>query len=162
MVTNLSGIIKCFEEDFINFYNHEYLDIFDYKGDNLIRNKYYNFIYNHESPGHANLYITQGWKEGINHYINNNFYHFKKRYERRVNNFRNYLLDKNNYITFVITTWDKTEDNMIDLKNAIEKHYPNLKYEFHIINDPNGKDYYIRHLKGMGYTEADYEIKRLL
>jgi hypothetical protein len=24
----------------------------------------------------------------------------------------------------------------------IEKHYPNLKYEVIIINDPNGKEYY--------------------
>jgi hypothetical protein len=48
------------------------------------------------------------------------------------------------------------------LKTAIEKHYPNLKYEIQIINDPNGKEYYVRHMKHMGYTENDYELQRLL
>jgi hypothetical protein len=51
---------------------------------------------------------------------------------------------------------------MADLKNAIETHYPNLKYEIQILNDPNGKEYYVKHMNYMGYTENDNELKRLL
>jgi hypothetical protein len=163
MITNINGIIQCLEDDFEFFYDPKYLRMNHIQGDEYcIYNTKYNFGYNHESPGHANLYINEGWAEGTNHFINNDFYHFKKRYEKRVNNFRNYLSDKNNYITFIITTWNKTQEDMTELKHAIEKHYPHLKYEIHIINDPNGKEYYIKHMRDMGYTDDDPEIKRLL
>jgi hypothetical protein len=161
MVTNYHGIIKCLEDDFQCFYDEKYLYLKELPNEHIICNLKYNFYYNHESPGHANLYITQGWDEGINHYVNNDYFHFKERYSRRVNNFRNYLKDPNNYITFVITSWNKTQDDIGDLKNAVEKHYPNLKYEICIINDPNGKEYYLRHMKDM-YSDSDYEVQRLL
>jgi hypothetical protein len=165
MVTNYHGIVKCLEDDFQSFYDEKYLYLKELKmnqsNEYQIYNLKYNFYYNHESPGHAKLYITQGWPDGINHYINNNYFHFKERYSRRVNNFRNYLKDPNNYITFVITSWNKKQDDMGELKNAIEKHYPNLKYEICIINDPNGKEYYLRHMKVM-YSISDYEVQRLL
>jgi hypothetical protein len=163
MVSNIGGIIKCLEDDFEFFYDPEYLKVIHVQGDEYsIYNTKYNFGYNHESPGHGNLYINEGWPEGSNHFINNDFYHFKQRYEKRVNNFRNYLLNKNNYISFIITSWNKTQDDMKDLKCAIEKHYPDLQYEIIIINDPNGKEYYMKHMRDMGYTDDDYEIKRLL
>ena len=162
MVTNQNGIFQCLLDDFKYFCDETCLQLNNIQGDNSIYNTNYNFIYNHESPGHANLYITQNWEEGIDHYINNNYYHFKTRYEKRIQNFRNYLLDPNNYIIFVITSWNKTQDDMVDLKTAIEAHYPNLKYEIQIINDPNGKEYYVKHMKYMGYTETDNELKRLL
>jgi hypothetical protein len=163
MVSNIDGVIKCLEDVFEFFYDPKFIKMVHVQGDEYcIYNTKYNFGYNHESPGHANLYIHQGWPEGINHFINNDFYHFKQRYEKRVNNFRNYLSNKNNYIIFIITTWNKTQEDMTDLKRAIEKHYPYLKYEINIINDPNGKEYYIKHMRDMGYTDDDYEIKRLL
>jgi hypothetical protein len=162
MVTNHDGIVQCLLDDFKYFCDETNLQLNYIQGDDTIYNTKYNFIYNHESPGHANLYITQNWAEGINHYVNNNYYNFKRRYEKRVNNFRNYLSDPNNYIIFVITSWNKTQDDMADLKNAIETHYPNLKYEIQILNDPNGKEYYVKHMNYMGYTENDHELKRLL
>ena len=97
LVSNLSGVIKCIDEDFKNFYDENFLSIIQCKGDSpnfshikddkLIRNTYYNFIYNHESPGHANLYISQNWKGGINHYIDNNYKEFKNRYIKRISHF---------------------------------------------------------------------------
>jgi hypothetical protein len=46
-------------------------------GDTLLENTRYGFIFNHESPGHAN-------KE---HFIKNDFLEFKKRYFSRIDNF---------------------------------------------------------------------------
>ena len=155
MITNYNGVIKCLEDDFQSFYDEKCLSLRHVENEYQIYNNVYNFYYNHESPGHANLYITQSWKEGINHYINNDFSFFKQRYERRVNNFRNYLKDPNNYITFIITSWNKTQDDMVDMKKDIEKHYPNLKYEFYIIDNPNGKDHYERHMK---YMNIDSDV----
>jgi hypothetical protein len=163
MITNYKGIIDCLNDDFQYFYDESYINIIQVnENEQSIENTKYNFIYNHESPGHADLYIKEEWPEGINHFINNNYLHFKKRYLDRINNFRNYLRDPNNYIRFILTSWMKTHDDIFDLKQAIEKHYPELKYEIIIINDPQGKEHYIRHMKAMKFTEDDYEIKRLL
>ena len=121
MVSNIDGIIKCLEDDFKFFYDPQYLKMKHIQGDEYcIYNTKYNFGYNHESPGHANLYINEKWPEGINHFINNDFYYFKQRYENRVNNFRKYLSNKNNFITFIITTWNKTQEDMIDLKKQLK------------------------------------------
>jgi esterase/lipase len=155
MVTNLSGIIKCFEEDFINFYNPDYLDLVEYKGDNLIRNKYYNFIYNHESPGHANLYITQNWKGGINHYINNNYEQFKNRYKRRIDNLLNYLNNTENYIIFILHGYTSENKNIQKLNNVLQNKFPNLKYEFFILEVHYDKTVIYEHYNLMGVSNTD-------
>lgn len=165
MMTTYKGIVDCLNDDFENFYDENYFEMkqemFD-KDKYVILNNKYNFIFNHESPGHADLYIQQNWPEGINHFINNNFHHFKERYSRRIHNFRSYLSDPNNFITFILTSWNKTDNDIIDLKMAIEKHYPSLKYKVVIIDDPNGKEYYLQHMRYMRYKEDDVEIQRLL
>ena len=43
-------------------------------------NTKYNFLFNHESPGHANLFQTQNWEGGKFHYIDNDFTNFKNRF----------------------------------------------------------------------------------
>jgi hypothetical protein len=161
MVTNYKGIVDCLNDDFKYFYHENYLELIKEIKENeyTIYNNKYNFGFNHESPGHADLYITESWPEGINHFINNNYHNLKELYSRRIQNFRSYLLDSNNFITFIITSWDKTQDDITDLKLAIEKNYPNLKYNVVILNDPNGKEYYLKHMKDMKYEE---EIQRLL
>jgi len=164
MVSNYKGIVDCLNDDFKYFCDITMLEMIKEVKENeyTIYNNKYNFGFNHESPGHSDLYISEGWPEGINHFIDNNFNNFKKRYNQRIENFRSYLSDPNNFITFVITSWKKTEDDMIDLKSAIEKHYPNLKYRIIILDDPNGEDYYIKHMRDMKFTDEDYEVKRLL
>ena len=155
MVTNLSGIIKCFEEDFINFYNPDYLDLVEYKGDNLIRNNYYNFIYNHESPGHANLYITQNWKGGINHYIDNNYEQFKNRYKRRIDNLLNYLNNNENYIIFILHGYTSDNKNIQKLNNVFQNKFPNLKYEFFFLEVHYDKTVIYEHYNLMGVSNTD-------
>lgn len=99
MITNLAGIKQCLIDDFKYFLDDKYLKLINapfstggiVKGETLLYNTKYHFIFNHESPGHANLYISQNWEGGINHYTKDNFKLFKQRYEERISNFRNYL-----------------------------------------------------------------------
>ena len=154
MVSNYKGIIECIHDDFKYFCDEDYLILIkEGEEENVIKNTKYKFVLNHESPGHANLYITENWKEGTNHFINNNYHHLKERYQKRIENFRNYVSDPNNFITFVITTWKKTQDDFSELHDAIKKRYPNLQYELLILDDPNGEEYYTRHMKYVGMIE---------
>jgi len=127
MVSNYHGIIKCISEDFANFCDTKYLKLIN----NNVKNTYYNFGFNHETPGHANLYLHEKWPEGKNHYINNNYCHFKERYYNRIQNFRNYLNDSNNYIIFIIQfAYEKNpNNNFCELRNILREKYPRLKYE---------------------------------
>jgi hypothetical protein len=160
MITNYKGIVECLNDDFKYFYDENYLELIKItENEYRIYNNKYNFGFNHESPGHADLYITEKWPEGINHFIHNNYRNFKELYSRRIQNFRAYLSDPNNYISFIITSWNKTQDDIVDLRSAIEKHYPNLKYNVIILNDPNGKEFYLKHMRDMKYDE---EIQRIL
>lgn len=168
MLSNFGGIVQCIEDDFKYFFDEKYLTI-EYPDNNppnllrynLIRNTKYNFIFNHESPGHANLYLVEKWPGGKNHFISDNFKNFKTRYESRINNFRNYLKDPNNKITFIISTWNKTDNDMIPLKNALKIRYPHLSYTFKILDCKKGKDFFVTHLRLMKVDEDDPELARL-
>jgi hypothetical protein len=163
MVSNYKGLVQCLSDNFSHFYDETCITLLKVNDhESTIYNTKYNFAFNHESPGHADLHICENWEGGINHFVDNNYHFLKERYQRRIDNFRNYLSDPNNFISFVITSWNKSQDDIIDLKQAIETHYPKLKYQIIIVNDPHGKEYYIDHLKYMNFTEDDYELHRLL
>jgi hypothetical protein len=132
MVSNYKGVVKCIEEDFKNFCDIDYLTL---KKNNIIYNTYYNFDFNHESPYHADLYLTEKWPEGANHFVNNNFKHFIERYNNRIQSFRNYLNDPNNKIVFIIKfSYKPCENNdLVELKKALSEKYPKLKYEIKIL-----------------------------
>ena len=162
IVSNYNGIVQCLNDDFSDFLNDDFLELRVVNNEYVIYNKKYNFVFNHESPGHANLYITENWEEGINHFVVDNYRNLKKRYTQRIQNFRNYLSDPNNVITFVMASWNKSQDDISDLKSAIEKHFPQLKYSVLLFDHPAGKEYYIKHLLHMNYTMNDHELSRLL
>jgi hypothetical protein len=163
MVTNYVGICECIKDDFKYLCDENYLEILNVSdNEQTIYNNKYNFGFNHESPGHANLYITENWEYGKNHFLINNYENLKKRYLNRINNFKEYLLDENNTINFILTTWEKKENDLKDLKEILKIKYPHLKYNLILLNDPNGKDYFIKHLRDMRFTENDEELKRLL
>ena len=139
MGANYNGIIKCIREDFTNFTKLEHLT---YNGHRIL-NTHYDFIFNHESPGHADLYITEKWPEGTNHFINNNFANFIKRYDERIKNFRNYLSDTNNFIRFIIQFNNDTDNYYEDckeLREALKLKYPELKYSITIIDGVNSSE----------------------
>jgi hypothetical protein len=169
MVSNLSGIVKCIEDDFKFFCDTNYLKFKEVKSvydetkyENLIQNTYYKFLYNHESPGHANLHVTQKWKGGINHYIDNKYYYFIERYERRIQNFKNYLNDSNNYITFILHGYDKNCESITKLDNVIKNKYPNLKYEFYFLDVDYDKTVIYDNYKNMGYEDDCPELDEIV
>lgn len=135
MISNYNGIVRCISDDFSDFLNIDYLKCID----GVISNRKYYFYFNHESPAHPFLHTTENWAEGNNHFINNNFKNLISRYEKRINNFRNYLNDSNNYIKFILTSCNgddttiKTMDDLDELKNVLSIRYPNLKYEIILI-----------------------------
>ena len=158
IVTNYVGIVDCLLDDFKFMCDDKFLEIRPGKSDNevLIFNTKYNFIFNHESPGHADLYLKENWPEGKFHFTIDNFRNLKERYNRRIENFRRYLSNPLNTITFILTTWDKTD--ISDLQYAIQKTYPTLQYEVKMLNDPKGKQYYVDHMIEMNVPS---ELDRL-
>ena len=138
MGSHYIGIVKCIKEDFMNFTNPEYLT---YNGHRIL-NTYYNFSFNHETPGHADLYVTEKWSEGTNHFINNNFANLIKRYDERIKNFRNYLSNRKNFIRFIIQFNNVTEthDDCKELREALKLKYPELNYSITIIDGINSSE----------------------
>jgi len=139
-ITNFDGIVDCIEDDFKYFCDPNELCIIKINpeckyfnthgdGDYIIYNKKYKFIFNHESPGHADLYLTEKWSGGITHFIDNDFEKFRIRYNNRIKNFINYLKDPNNIIIFCITYTDEIKNDYDRLRRVLNKNYPGLKYE---------------------------------
>ena len=133
-ITNYEGIIQCIKDDFKYLCDVNYLKLVPaafstggiVKSERLIYNTRYNFIFNHESPDHANLWINQGWPGGKMHYIDNNYAMFIERYSRRIENFREYI--KTSSILFIIGT---LRDEVSSLQETIEKVHPNLKFDIY-------------------------------
>ena len=160
MITNLPGIIECIRDDFKDFMNEEHLSLIRspenvggiVKGETLVYNTKYNFIFNHESPGHANLFVTQSWSGGINHYVDNNYSLLKERYNRRVDSFRKYIkqAQEGHEINFILSRFNKNVDGFH--KVLIEK-YPNLKYEILSLNPKETSELVYGHHILMGLNE---------
>lgn len=174
IVCNYPGIVECLKDDFAYFCDPEYLGILKIPsksrhlntygdGDNVVFNTKYRFIFNHESPGHARLYINQQWEGGITHFINNNFAKFIERYSRRIDNFRDYINDPESEITFILTRPHSTEDNG-ELISVLAEKYPNCKYNIvNLENEPPVDNYCVlEHLRLMGFLETEKEVTRLL
>ena len=74
--------------------------------------------------------MIQNWEFGKEHYIHDNYKLFIKRYNTRIENFRNYLNNTNN-ITFLLTQFD---NNLDELNNVIKTNYPNLQFNITLFN----------------------------
>jgi hypothetical protein len=169
MVSNYEGLINCIRDDFQFFLDLEYLKLIKIpadskwlntngEGDTMIYNSKYKFIFNHESPGHANLYISQNWPGGLNHYIDDNFKQFINRYKKRIQNFLNYLSSED-FITFILTRYNTTVKDIDELRAVISSKYPTLKFDFVILDED--KHIMYDHLILMGVEETNEEVKRL-
>jgi len=165
MVSNYEGMIQCLYDDFKDFTNPKYLKLvpvvdqhylknFPNNTDDLmLMNVKYKFCHNHESVGHANLHITENWEGGRTHFVDNNFEKLIERLNRRVKNFREYMVS-GNHINFLITDFDQ---NLTELHTCIKTMYPTLSYsiirfELEQREDETAKDYFNRHMEGLGVT----------
>ena len=161
-ISNYTGVVKCIEEEFEHFTDLKYIELLPApvtagrirKGDVLVYNTRYNMIFNHESPGHANLHVIQRWSGGVNHYTDNNFALFSERYNRRINNFKSYI--SNNDVNFIV---HRVRTNMVELCSVLNDVHPNLKYTITHVPVTNVGDLE-SHLKLMQVPEADI-IKEL-
>lgn len=132
MITSYEGIMLCLKEDFKHLCDPAYLTLIPAKfstggiveNERLLYNTRYKFIFNHESPDHANLYINQNWPGGKMHYIDNNYEKFIERYTRRINSFREYV-NNSSLITFII---GKFNPDVTELQNLLKELYPNLMF----------------------------------
>ena len=144
MITNYEGLIDCINDDFKYFCDTNYLkvititDKFDYLNlplnSTMIVNTKYNFLFNHESSDHNNLWKTEGWEKGQFHFEMDNFHEFIKRYERRIQNFKNYL-NSGYEISFIISKINNTLETNIKLNDTIKQKYPNLNYKFILLEE---------------------------
>ena len=162
IVSNYEGVIQCIKDDFEFLCDTKYLELLDgcdVDGLKIIYNNKYKFIFNHESPGHANLYISQNWKKGINHYVMNEYEEFINRFKRRAQNFRDYC-NSGKHIQFILTRWNTKLEDVSELNEAIKLKYPTLSYNFVFVDVD--KDYLYRHLIIMKISEDSNEIKRLI
>ena len=169
MITNYPGMFDCINDDFEYLCDPHYLELIKIPkesrwlntngdGDVMIYHKKYKFIFNHESPGHANIHIKQKWENGKLHYVLNGYEEFINKYTRRTQNFRD-LLKSNKKITFILTRPQTGLDDISDFTKIIATKYPLLDFKFEIL-DFNKHEYY-EHLLLMKFDANDEEIKRL-
>jgi hypothetical protein len=154
--SNYPGIIECIKDDFKYLTDPKYLEVREGTFcsehfamfekplvERQIVNTYYGFVYNHESPGHANLYLKEGWEGGINHFVDNNFKKFIERYNARVENFRNYL-SSGYKINFMMMRYNAVPNELCEV---IQEKYPNLDFEIHSYINYSPYTYSMTHQK---------------
>jgi hypothetical protein len=153
MMTNYKGVIDCINDDFKDFCNLNYIEIKRMPGieEDWIYHRKYNFLFNHESPGHANLYIHQNWSSGINHFINNSYENFITIYQNKIKNFRNYL-NSGKHIIFILHRYNNNIDDLNELSDTIRNKYPKLSFEFELLQDHDFERIYCHQLM-MGISD---------
>lgn len=149
MIINYNTMVKCIVEDFKHFADPSYLMMAPinsfknhrdcvsicYPYDTVLTNTYYGCGFQHETPA-GNLYQIESWKEGPDHFINNNYAHFKDRYNNRIFNFM-YYLNNANFVTFILCDCCQPDFECTALRAALALKYPNLKYKIIIIHGPH-------------------------
>ena len=151
MISNLDGIIKCFENNFQYFCDSNYLV---YTGKGYIKNSFYKFMFNYETPGHADLHLKEGWPgNDKNYFIKDNFKMFIDRYNRRISNFKNYIKE-NDHIIFILQMVKINQENslLLKLKKILKKKYPKKIFSFDLFEEPK-MDFYKKNLITMGVQE---------
>lgn len=158
MVSNYNGIIDCINDDFKYLCSPEYFkvitvtDKYNYLNfpinSTIIVNTKYKFILNHESSGHGDLYLSEGWEKGKYHFEMNNFEELIKRYNRRIDNFR-YYMTNDFEVTFAISKVNNANETNKELENTIRNNYPNTKINFLLLEEEKKEIFF----EGIYFTE---------
>lgn len=160
MNTNYQGIVECFKDDFQYLLDPSYIELkvvqkdCDFlafkKGDKLIVNTKYNFIFNHESPNHGQLHLHENWANGPNHFCINNFEEFFVRYRNRVQNLKNYL-NSGSRIVFINSKVNNNLETCGEIISVIKEKYPKLNFGFYFL-DENRNDIYNEYLNFFNFN----------
>jgi Putative papain-like cysteine peptidase (DUF1796) len=165
MVSNYPGVVECIDDGLDALYDTQFLSVKKMppsrwlNNENIVYHSKYKFLFNHESPGHADLYNKQEWSGGMNHFVSNNFEKFVERYHRRVQSLKTYLTC-GKHVIFILTRYNTTIDDVSDLHTVISKRYPKLVYDIKIQDYP--KAIMCEHMSLMGLNAECEEVKRLL
>lgn len=139
-ITPFPALQKCMETDFVQFFE----DLRLIPGGNASGNRSlcgeggfnitnaYGMTFNHEGSTHSHLF-----KDGQNDdefYIRNNFAEFKKRYQVRINNFKEYI-DCSDEITFVFSKYPgiDSNENLDHICKIFSARYPKKTFKHLII-----------------------------
>jgi hypothetical protein len=98
------------------------------KGLEDIRNKY-DMIFNHESPTHSHLF--RDGKNDDMFYVRNDFLEFKKRYTKRIDNFRKYIEENEEII--LLHSLHKifcVAGDVNVICDILRERYPNKKFSY--------------------------------
>ncbi len=151
MLSNYSGVIAAIREDFKGLTNPENLILKKiYNGEDWIFNTKYRFFFNHES--NSREVLIEYPRDDPFFYIKNNYEKFIERYERRIQNFRNYL-NGEWFIDFVMNFPIYEVPELIE---TIREVYPNLKFRIVLLNMSLAK-FYIDIIREMGFREDEKE-----
>jgi len=163
MLSNYPGVIDCLYNNFKGFTdpnNLKFLSVPECalrnSGERIIINTKYRFMFNHESPEHAGLYDKEGWEGGKMHFVADNFENFIKRYQRRIENFQNYI-NSGNKIVFLL---NRPQRDFSELIKCLDTVYPNLDYEIrnvYRLRKSNPIMFFEVHQQ-MGFSMEDKEI----
>lgn len=125
MISNYRGVCMCIEDDFAKFTDPAYLSI--RTADTHLHNIYYGFAFNHEYSDRGALHETEGWEHGKTHFIQNNYQRFIERYNRRIENFRNYLAS-GAHINFILSYYNRVPHELVDI---LRTRHPQLSFTIH-------------------------------
>ena len=151
MLSNYSGVIAAIREDFKGLTDPENLVLKTvYNGEEWIFNTKYRFFFNHESNSKGVLIKEP--REDPYFYIKNNYEKFIERYERRIQNFRDYL-NGEWFIEFVMNFPIYQVPELIE---TIKEVYPNLKFRIVLLNMSLTK-FYVDVIRDMGFAEDTKE-----
>jgi hypothetical protein len=151
MNTNYEGVVQCLRDDFKYLCDPDYLKLItlpqDYfkilgyhGGDKLIVNTKYKFIFTHESPNHGTLHLHENWANGPFTFCENNFKEFIRRYQNRIQNFKEYA-ESNTHIYFIIAK-DKCVGTNSELVNVIREKYPTCHFTLLELDEPDKSTIY--------------------
>lgn len=142
MITNYDGLVECIRDDFKYFCDTDYLKIVEFphvfnalnfNGHKIIVNTKYNFVFNHESGGHGELWKSENWP-CQDFFEKDNFREFCNRYNRRIENFRNYVNSENG-VTFYISKVNNSKETNVELDKAFRTTYPNADIDFFFMEE---------------------------
>jgi hypothetical protein len=137
ILSNYQGMIKCLLEDCAHLTDSSFLELKpvidvpavlrrEYDGPYIIYNTRYKFVFPHES------HHLRHWREDsagnismFEHFVANDFFHFKERYNRRWANFMHYI-HSGEPILFTLAT--RLPRMVHGFDEVLQKKYPHLKY----------------------------------
>ena len=167
LLSNYEGLLLCLDEDFLHLTDTRYLEVmnvphddplYNMTTDRVIYNTRYNFVFLHESPIQYQ-YEKDQWEHGINHFVTNDYENLKERYNRRVDNFRNYM-NGSYSVLFVLLTPDRAYNSGLPrLNKVLQTNYPNVSYRFSKFNHQDRVEQFIIHYEtwmGLNVDEVIY------